>query len=227
MKTPGREAGRLDYLRKNEGRKRRNLRGLENNSAACRQRCRGFLCSQEERIVPWRDGPHYPDWLAQHQGIANPFLEGEIADDLRVVAENKNRCAGLDPGSLLDWHARFSRHKDCDLLCPRLEAAEIFARKSARLATEAWDQPSNAARAALTAASISAIPPSGTAPITVPVPESKTSMVSVLFGETHWPFMKSFSRWMRLSVSMASFSFVLHYGFVTVPISVQPDLLII
>src|SRR5258706_7350335 len=75
-----------------------------------------------------------------------------------------------------------------------LSPSEIFCRNSARCAAGDALQPSNAARAAATAASMSFSPPAGTVPMTAPVPALWTSIVSFEAGAIHWPLMKNFSR---------------------------------
>lgn len=70
----------------------------------------------------------------------------------------------------------------------------IFWMISARLGAGVAAQPSNAARAAATAASASAALPSGMVPITASVVEWITSMVPLPCGATHWPLMNSVSR---------------------------------
>ena len=72
--------------------------------------------------------------------------------------------------------------------------AEIFSRYSARFSAGVSRQPSSAARAAATAASMSFCPPAGTRPITSPVPALCTSMVSLADGATQRPSMKNLSR---------------------------------
>ena len=72
--------------------------------------------------------------------------------------------------------------------------SEIFCRHSARFAAGVALQPSSAARAAATAASMSFSVPAGTLPMTSPVPALCTSMLSLEAGATHWPLMKNLSR---------------------------------
>src|SRR5262245_7149299 len=75
-----------------------------------------------------------------------------------------------------------------------LRPSETFCRHSARLSTGVRLQPSKAARAAATAASMSFSVPAGTCPMTSPVPALCTAIVSREDGATHSPPMKSLSR---------------------------------
>jgi hypothetical protein len=72
--------------------------------------------------------------------------------------------------------------------------SEIFCKYSQRFSTGVRLQPSNAPRAAATAASMSFSPPAGTLPMTSPVPAACTAIVSLEAGATHLPPMKNLSR---------------------------------
>src|SRR5258708_2179373 len=72
--------------------------------------------------------------------------------------------------------------------------SEIFCRQSARVAAGVLAQPSNAARAARTAASTSFSPAAGMRPMTSPLPALCTSIDAPPDeGASHWPPMNSLS----------------------------------
>jgi hypothetical protein len=180
----------LEHLGQRERRQRRHLAGLEHDGAPGRQRRGDLGHDLVQRVVPRRDGADDADRLLDDQRVADLLVPVVGLQDLRVGPQHLDRVAHLHGGGEPQRRPHLGGDERRDLVGPRLERVGGGRQQRRAVGAGRDAQPSNAARAAPTAASTSSAVPAGTVAICSSVAGSTTARASRPSAGTHRPLRK-------------------------------------
>ena len=206
LKTPGGQAGGLDDLGEDEGVERHDLARLEHHGAAGGEGGGDLGGDLVERVVPGRDRAEHADRLAQDPRVADLLLPGDFLHQPRHRRELAGGQARLDHLAQLERHAELLGDRRRDLLGAlaepggdRREVAGALLARGLRPGLEGLAGGEHGA------VGVGGGAGRDRADDLLGRVELITSSVSVAWGSTHSPPMKTLSRaWSSAAVAISS-----------------------